>query len=70
MSVKTATRPARQAKADEMELGDDFMKEVAEFFHERVRSDKVKHYKFETSKDGYPVIPSDWPEELVEAWEL
>jgi hypothetical protein len=78
MSVETLERPVKQAaeSVDDTEIDmaeevdEDFMEKAAAEMDAYIKSGVPKIYMFETSERGNAIIPSDWPEELVDAWEL
>jgi hypothetical protein len=67
MATKTKTRPARQARQNATGID---MDEFNAFIDEYINSGVPEVYEFEISERGNAIIPSDWPKELVDAWEL
>jgi hypothetical protein len=77
MSVETLERPAGQAaeSVDDTEI--DMAEEVDEDFMEKAAAEMIAYIKSgiptihhaKVNKDGHIVIPADFPEEDMEAWD-
>jgi hypothetical protein len=68
MSVETLERPAGQVaeSVDDTEID---MDEINAFFDEYINSGVPKIYEATVNEKGHIVIPDDFPEELMEAWD-
>jgi hypothetical protein len=66
MSVKTETRPQKQETA---ETDYDILEHADEIIERHLNSPWVKHYEATVNEEGHIVIPDDFPEEWMEAWD-
>jgi hypothetical protein len=68
MGVKTVVRPESPVGQDES-VDSPALKKAKAFIDWYIDSGIPTVYEFKTSERGNAVIPSDWPAELVEAWD-